>query len=390
MLFGEAAVNETRVTTEGLQGARPGREALPGGTKSLGTDRGGGRRKRRRDDESMVGSAEFRSYYGLPVINKPVWEAREIAGYFFLGGLAGASSLVGLGAELTGRPTLARGAKAGAAGAIGLSLVALVKDLGRPARFANMLRVFKPSSPMSVGTWIVSAYAPNAMLAALGEAAVPLAGLAAGGPLAAVVTARRVALLGKVATGVAATLGPAVAAYTGVLIADTAVPAWHGARRELPFLFVSSAAAAASGLGLIVAPPGEAAPMRCLAVAGAGGELAFGTLLERRLEPVVAKAYKENRAGKLMKLAKGLSIAGATGAVLGGRSRALRIASGACLLGASACTRFGVFFAGIASAEDPAATIVPQRERLEERRRAAAKETDGSSPLAGDTLLGSA
>ena len=44
-------------------------------------------------------------------------------------------------------------------------------------------------------------------------------------------------------------LGPAVASYTGVLIADTAVPAWHDAHRELPFLFVGSAASAAAGLG---------------------------------------------------------------------------------------------------------------------------------------------
>jgi hypothetical protein len=38
----------------------------------------------------------------------------------------------------------------------------------------------------------------------------------------------------------------------------------------------------------------------------------------------------------------------------------------AALLAASACTRFGVFYAGVASAEDPAATIEPQRARLQE------------------------
>ena len=57
----------------------------------------------------------------------------------------------------------------GAAGAISLSLVALVHDLGRPARFLNMLRVFKPTSPMSVGVWILSAYAPAALASLLGE-----------------------------------------------------------------------------------------------------------------------------------------------------------------------------------------------------------------------------
>ena len=100
------------------------------------------------------------SYYGTPIINPPVWAERDIAGYLFAGGLAGGSSLLAAGADLTARPRLARRAKLCASAAIGASLVALIHDLGRPARFINMLRMFKPTSPMSVGTWIVSAYAP--------------------------------------------------------------------------------------------------------------------------------------------------------------------------------------------------------------------------------------
>ncbi len=122
-------MNSSKVTTSGLEGARPGREALPGAKRP---SRRGGPDGWRRD---RAGEHRPDSYYGLPVLNKPVWEAREIAGYFFLGGLAGASSLVALGAQVTGRPGLARGARAGAAGAATLSLAALVKDLGRPARF---------------------------------------------------------------------------------------------------------------------------------------------------------------------------------------------------------------------------------------------------------------
>ncbi|MEA2190926.1 MAG: hypothetical protein QOI73_1047, partial [Solirubrobacteraceae bacterium] len=112
------------------------------------------------------GEPHFDSYYGRPIINAPVWEARDIAGYLFLGGLAGASSLLGAGAHATGRPALARTAKAGAAAAIGLSFVALIHDLGRPQRFVNMLRVVKPSSPMNIGTWLLSAYGPAAAVAA--------------------------------------------------------------------------------------------------------------------------------------------------------------------------------------------------------------------------------
>jgi hypothetical protein len=279
------------------------------------------------------------------VLNKPVWEARDIAGYLFLGGLAGASSLVALGAQVTGRPQLAHGARAGAAGAAALSLAALVNDLGRPARFLNMLRVFKPTSPMSVGTWILSGYASAAAAAAASD-------------LTGVMPAA-----GRAATGAAAALGPAVASYTAVLIADTAVPAWHDAHRELPFLFVSSAATAAAGLGLICAADTESAPVRRLAVLGVAGDLTAEALLEHRLEPVVRRAYEEGKAGSLLRASRALSAAGGLAAALGGNIRPVRVAAGAALLAASACTRFGVFQAGLASAEDPAATIEPQRAR---------------------------
>src|SRR5262245_66684487 len=37
-------------------------------------------------------------------------------------------------------------------------LVCLVLDLGDPLRFHHMLRVFKPTSPMSLGTWCLTVY----------------------------------------------------------------------------------------------------------------------------------------------------------------------------------------------------------------------------------------
>ena len=131
--------------------------------------RGGRRRKGGRDRNFPQQEHPGDSYYGRPIINPPVWEEREIAGYLFTGGLAGASSILAAGADLTGRPALARGSRAMATGAIGVSLLALVKDLGRPERFLNMLRVFKPTSPMSVGVWILVGYAPLAAGAAASE-----------------------------------------------------------------------------------------------------------------------------------------------------------------------------------------------------------------------------
>ena len=120
------------------------------------------RRRRRGAEQAMVPDAEFTSYYGRPVIKEPVWQAPDVAGYLFFGGLAGASSVLAAAAHLSGHRELARAAKVSALGAISLSAAALIHDLGRPARFTNMLRVFKPSSPMSVGSWLLAGYGPVA------------------------------------------------------------------------------------------------------------------------------------------------------------------------------------------------------------------------------------
>src|SRR5262249_56679746 len=97
--------------------------------------------------------AEFTSSCGKRVSTPPVWHSPDIAGYFFLGGLAGASSLLGAGAQATGKPDLARAAKGGALAAISLSLAGLVHDLGRPARVFHLLRLGKPTPPLGRGTW---------------------------------------------------------------------------------------------------------------------------------------------------------------------------------------------------------------------------------------------
>lgn len=289
------------------------------------------------------------SYYGRPVIKEPVWEELNIAGYLFTGGLAGASSILAAGADLTGRPALARASRAGAAAAIGVSAAALVHDLGRPGRFMNMLRVFKPTSPMSVGSWLLGAYGP-------------LAGAAGAGALTGrAPRAARLAGLG------AAALGAPVATYTAVLIADTAVPAWHGARRELPFVFAGSAAQAAGGLGLIAAPRHENAPAVRMAVGGALVELAAVQLLKARLGPV-RETTERGSAGRRLRASELLAAAGSLGALtLARRSRAAAVASGAAMLAGSALSRFGIFAAGVASARDPRYTVEPQRERLRGR-----------------------
>ena len=315
--------------------------------------------KRRRGEQLMVPRATFSSYYGRPVVKKPVWEERDIAGYLFSGGIAAGSAVLAAGAELRGLPALRKVTRMSSMAALAVSGVALVHDLGRPERFYNMLRVFKPTSPMSVGSWILSGFALPAAIGVADEipALVPR-------PLRPLVQA--VAPLASVAGAV---LGSGVATYTAVLLADTAVPSWHAAHPELPFVFAGSALAGSSGLALVLAPTAQTAPARKLAVLGAAVELSASQRMEHRLG-YVGEPYKEGAAGRKLKLAKALTLGGAAGSVLlARRSRTAAVLSGAALFAASALTRFGVFEAGVASAEDPSYTVVPQRERAEKRDR---------------------
>ena len=167
--------------------------------------------------------------------------------------------------------------------------------------------------------------------------------------------------------GLAAALtAPAVASYTAVLLADTATPAWHEAYRELPFVFVGSAAAASGGLGMLLAPHDESGPAQRLAIGGACLELA----MERRMESsmgIAAEALHQGRPGQLMRASKALTAVGAVAALGARRSRRVSALSGLALLAGSACTRFGIFEAGQESARDPRYVVVPQRERLNAR-----------------------
>lgn len=318
-------------------------------SRQRGSSRGG--------DRIMVPEADFSSYYGRPIVKPAPWE-NDIAYYLFTGGVAAGSALLAAGADLSGRPGLRRVARFGSLGGLGLSIVFLVHDLGRPSRFLNMLRVAKLTSPMSVGTWILSLHGPFAALASGSEIVSMLPARWQRGPLGLVVT------LGRPAGLVGALTAPPVAAYTAVLLADTATPAWHSAHEELPFVFCGSAAAASGGLALLGAPLAEAGPARAFAVGGALVELAA----EQRMEASMglsAETLHQGVAGRWMRASKALTVAGAVGALAGRRSKVLSMVSGAALMAGSLCTRMGVFEAGLASARDPKYTVVPQRERVD-------------------------
>ena len=289
-----------------------------------------------------------RSYYGKPIIKRPVWKP-AIAAYFFTGGLAGASSLLGIAARLGGNERLARNASLIAAAGMAASPPLLIADLGRPARFLNMLRVFKVTSPMSVGSWVVAVSGASDATAALCN-------------LARIAPRTRLA-----AEATSALLGPALCTYTAVLLSDTAVPVWHEARRELPFVFAGSAAASAGAAAVLVTAPRDAGAARRLAGIGAVSELVASFMMERRLGRL-GTPYREHTAGTYLRAAKGLTAAGAVLTTTAGVRHRRRARLGAGLLAAGgACLRFAVLAAGTQSAADPRSTVEPQRRRVTER-----------------------
>jgi hypothetical protein len=283
-------------------------------------------------------------YYGRPVLKEPVW-TWEVPCYFFAGGMAGAAAPLALAAEMRGEGGLARRAWLVALAGVGASPMLLISDLGRPERFHHMLRVFKPTSPMNIGSWILSA---TGTAIALGAARGVLGWFPRAGRLA----------------GAAAVLGPALSTYTGVLVADTAIPAWHEARRELPWVF---AAGSAMSAGAAVTLAGGGAPAQRLALAGAAGELASTTLMEGRLGEL-GEPYREGEAGRFARAAKALTAAG--GLLMATRRRR----SGAAMMLAGAfATRWSIYKAGFQSAADPRYVVEPQRAR-------AAARADARSP----------
>lgn len=304
----------------------------------------------------MVPRAEpqkYDSYYGRPVIKAPVWKSPDVPLYLFLGGMAGGSSLLAEGAAASGRPGLERVARlAAASGAMG-GTVFLIHDLGRPERFLHMLRVLKPTSALSVGTYILSAFAG----AASGAAALEVTGW--------LPRLKRVAGLGAAATG------PWLATYTAALLGNTAVPAWHEGHKELPFVFAGSGSAAAAGIGMMLAPAAEHGPAIRMALVGGSVELGASALMERNLATGhgvdLAEPYHQGRTGRVMKAAKGLTVAGHVLTVLGLRWPWLRRLAGASYVAGSVSLRFGIFEGGKASANDPKYTVVPQKQRAAAR-----------------------
>jgi Polysulphide reductase, NrfD len=308
----------------------------------------------------------FTSYHGQPVLKEPVWSL-EIPLYFYLGGVAGSSGGLAYLAGLRGNHELAKRSYAVAMAGLTVSPVLLISDLGKPARFLNMLRMFKITSPMSVGSWVLSGSGASTALAALNAWTGWLPGPA------------------RVARPAAALFGLPLSTYTGALIANTAVPVWHEARRLLPWVFGSGAALGAGAAAVMVTPPAQAAPARRLALGAAALEGPLMELMAHRLGSH-GEPYKHGVPAVAANVSRAAIIGGT--ALLyrhGETSRAAAVTAGGLLSLGALATRWSVFKAGFRSAADPKYVIAPQRRRIAQglRKGASRAVSRVSSPRAG-------
>lgn len=281
-------------------------------------------------------------YYGVHLLKEPQW-TWEIPIYFFVGGAAGAASVIGAVARWTGRDIeLSRDARLIAAGGAAISSALLISDLGRPSRFLNMLRVLKPQSPMSVGAWTLAGFGSASGLAALAQ-------LINSG-----VDSAPVRVIGDLAEAVSAVFGLPFSNYTGVLIGATAIPVWNHNVKTLPVHFgMSGMSSAVSMLELI--GHNDSTALNILGMIAAALESYEGIHLEFIRSPEINRPLKHGKSGWITRAGGVLSgplplilriAAAAT------QSRKLRNIAAAASIAGSVCTRIGWMSAGHESARD--------------------------------------
>jgi polysulfide reductase-like protein len=283
-------------------------------------------------------------YYGIPLLKQPQW-TWEIPLYFFTGGASGASAVIGAMADWVGDDyALAKHARWLALGGIGVSSALLIADLGRPERFLNMLRVFKPQSPMSMGAWALAAFGTFAGATAFAKA----------------VQERwdwlPVRVVGNVSQAMSAAFALPFHNYTGVLIGATVIPTWNKNIRTLPIHFgMSGVQAAVSILELMGHDDSRA--LNLLGMLSTSWESYEGVHLESRKETAL-EPLKRGRSGWVTRTGGALS--GPVPLALrllsafsnGKLSRKARTAAALSGIAGSLLTRYGWMAAGHASAKN--------------------------------------
>ncbi len=273
------------------------------------------------------------SYYGRPAI-KPSLYGWKVALYTFLGGLAGAAQVIATIADLVSprknRFLVKTGRRIAALNGAVLGPALLIIDLHTPQRWYNMLRIFRRTSPMSIGSYVLTAFGGFSALSL-----VPGVGRAAQIP--------------------AAIAGAGMASYTPALLASTATPIWASTPRALGAEF-ASAAFASGAAALMLSSRNPALETAACAATLAYGAASFAATREHRKKGV-DRALRQGKWAKVHKAGLGLSIAlpracFAINAITG-RSRDRSLAAAAGILAGAFLSRWALFEAGNESARQP-------------------------------------
>jgi len=284
-------------------------------------------------------------YYGLPLLKTPTW-TWEVPLYFFVGGAAGAAATIASAAAITrGSGHVVReGRRIALVGAL-VSLPLLISDLGRPARFLNMLRVFKRQSPMSVGVWTLVAFSTSATAAVLSD---ELRNHGRGGaPIRAI---------GTLSGLIAGATGAMMSVYTGVLLGATVVPVWSRNIAILPVHFAASSLGSASSI--LEMRVGRNRALGVLATISAVLEtgLALMPLIAKKVATRAPVLTRSDRASRMLFAAEVLSGPVVLSLRSVGSSRARRLA-GLCAIAGSLLTRYGWVEAGRESVREQGAGL---------------------------------
>ncbi len=204
--------------------------------------------ERTRADEQEMKPYRGETYYGMPPV-KPSYYGWKTALSFVSEGVGGVSQVLATVIDLLGREEDRALVRAGRYIALGGSAVApalFIADLHTPNRWYNMLRIFRGTSPMSIGSWSLVSFAAFSALTA-GSQMLEDAGYRQAGRW-----------LGKIFQIPAIGLGGMVSLYTGTEIEETSLPLWG---KSFPFLAPLMAAASASSAAAAVEIATRRAPL---------------------------------------------------------------------------------------------------------------------------------
>jgi Polysulphide reductase, NrfD len=292
-------------------------------------------------DAPFPRASEQSGYYGVHLLKEPQW-TWEIPLYFFVGGASGASAVIGAMADWIGDDyELAKHARWVATAGSGVSSALLISDLGRPARFLNMLRIIKPQSAMSVGAWTLAAFGS----------------FTAASTFAKLVQERwdflPVKIVANLAQFASAVTGLPFHNYTGVLIGATVIPAWNKNIETLPIHFGMSGVQSACSI-LELLGHNDSRALNMLALLATAWETYEGIHLETRAERELRPLKRGTsgwvtRAGGILSGPLPLAL---RLACLFSNSRRLRQVAAIAGIAGSILTRYGWMAAGRASARD--------------------------------------